>query len=311
MNQEQFNALIEQLEQERNGDKEHDRKVLMRWLEDYRGNESAEPLLMELGRQLYSLDEEDNSRMIEAYWEAKRAEAEKAEAEAGRQLSRGNRKGALDALAPILETLRDFPLPDNYVWMDFNSLLDGMVFQDYYREEIAGREILRHPLRPAASLYRYGHLLLGMRQYEEALEPLSMLVSLDPVCPEYMFELCEAYMQTGNLSDAYDGARWSLECASTPEQMAACYRIMAYCLVKSEEYRDAIALYKLSLRFQSSPVAEAELARARKRSGIFGGDNEPDSAECCERLGIPVEISETVRLNQKLLNPLFRPESES
>ena len=66
MNQEQLKELVEQLEQERNGDKEHDREVLMRWLENYRGDEDAEPLLMELGRQLYLLDEEDNSRMIEA-----------------------------------------------------------------------------------------------------------------------------------------------------------------------------------------------------------------------------------------------------
>ena len=57
MNQEQLKELVEQLEQERNGDKEHDREVLMRWLENYRGDEDAEPLLMELGRQLYLLDE--------------------------------------------------------------------------------------------------------------------------------------------------------------------------------------------------------------------------------------------------------------
>ncbi|MDO4804091.1 MAG: hypothetical protein Q4A32_04650 [Lachnospiraceae bacterium] len=31
MNQEQLKELVEQLEQERNGDKEHDREVLMRW----------------------------------------------------------------------------------------------------------------------------------------------------------------------------------------------------------------------------------------------------------------------------------------
>ena len=140
---------------------------------------------------------------------------------------RGNRKDALNALASILEILKDFPLPDSCVWMDFNSLLDGMVFQDYYQEEIAGREIMRHPLHPASSLYRYGHLLKGMGLYEEALEPLSMLVALDPVCPEYMMELCEVYKQTGNLQDAYDGALWTLGCASTPEQMAAIERALA------------------------------------------------------------------------------------
>ena len=305
MNQEQLKELVEQLEQERNGDKEHDREVLMRWLENYRGDEDAEPLLMELGRQLYLLDEEDNSRMIEAYWEEKRKEVEEAEAKVDQHLMRGNRKAALDALEGIFEMVRDCPLPDSCVWMDFDSLLDGMVFQDYYSEEIAGREIVRHPLHPASSLYRYGHMLLAMGLYEEAHELLSLLVSLDPVCPKYMLELCEVYKKTGNLSDAYDGALWTLECAATSEQMAACYRLIAYCLEKNGEYQDAIAIYKLSLSFQSSPAAEAELAGIRKKNGSLTGDSEPDIAECCERLGIPMEISENVRMNQMLLKPLM------
>ena len=145
-----------------------------------------------------------------------------------------------------------------------------------------------------------------MDRAEEALEPLEMLVDLDPVCPKYLFELGEAYKRSGKIKEAYDTAMQALECASSRAELARGYRDLAYCMAESDAYEDAVKLYLLSLHFQSSRNAEAEIAWIQKKKGV-SADSYDDNAiiERCRELEIPLEISETVRKNMELLDLLM------
>lgn len=297
---------LEALRSTLNGSIDHDRAVLEQWLEQYRGQPEAEPLLREIGRLLFQLDEEGSTRLVRQAQEEIFDQAEQALSAAREQAACGAYEEALQTLAPAVAELDGFPLSEDCLWMDFHSLLDGLLYQDYFREEIAGREIRRHPMKPGKYLYAYGSLLIETGRAGEALKPLERLVSLDPVCPKYLFELGEAYKRTGRLRDAFETARWAISCASSNEEAARCCRDMAYCLAESGEYEDAALLCQLSLKFQASPRAEEELAWIAAKTGRSQRElDEEELLARCGRLGIPVGLSETVLENLKLLQGMI------
>ena len=237
--------------------------------------------------------------------------ADETYAQACKLADENNFEGAVELLEPLVESIDDIQLPTDTVWMDFNSYLDSLVYQDYFAEEIGEREIGRHPLKPSRILYLYGGLLIELGRAGEALEPLKMLASFDPVCPKFLFELGEAYKRTGQLRKAYDTALWAVSCASDGSELARCYRDLAYCLSEHESYEDAMMLNLLSLSFEPSRHAETEIAWIQKQSGIS-----PDSFDMetiqkrCEALGIPVGISRTVLDNIEFLKSLHLNDDE-
>ena len=311
---EQRKAPLERSDLDLNKAQSDDSSYLLNWLEEPKWEddkssfsieeierEHSSPLLANRGWQLFDSNSVEADNQDEVSPEQIRAEIDAAYAAADSWLQRGNLPSAIEALNSVIHMLDALSISDDYVWTDFKSPLDEMLFKEYYQEEIDGRPVKRHPLQPAARLHIYGNMLLGMRHPEEALEALTRLLALDPICPDYLFDLCKAYENTKNYQKSYDTALWALECVSTPEQMATCYRHMAYCLKKSEEYRYAAALYRMSLKFQHSGQAETELSKLQKMRDIPLTDDDQECRECCELLGVPIEISEAVQRNQKLL----------
>lgn len=227
--------------------------------------------------------------------------------DARHQMENGKYEEALELFAKLMEEAAQFPLSEDYVWTDFHSFLDGMVYQDYFVEEIAGREIRRHPLQPGKMLFTYGSLLIETGRADEALVPLKFLVSLDPVCPKYLFELGEAYKRTGDFQEAYGIAKEALLFASNEKELARCYRDMGFCLSEMGDPENAAALYLLSLRFDDTKQAKTELAWLSQNFAISLYDyKEEEIGRRCEELDIPTGISEVVRNNLELLAMLNR-----
>ena len=130
------------------------------------------------------------------------------------------------------------------------------------------------------------------------------------MCPKYLFELGDACKRVGDFEEAFSTALWALECVSTDADAARCYRDLGYCMAEAGEFENAALLYQLSIRFQPSPMAEAELRWIGEMSGAlpvrYGED---ELLRRCEALGVPTGLSETVQKNLRLLKTLF-PDSD-
>ena len=306
MDRTEIDKLLRKMDGELNGDPEHDADVMHEWAERYRGDPDAEPLFMEIGRRLADLImEEEGDLPLEIYNDMVET-ADEDYREACALIEEKQYEDALHKLLVLTAVIREYPLAEGTDWMDFNSFLDSLVYQDLYSEEIGDNEIGRHPMHPARILYTCGSLLIEMDRAEEALEPLEMLVSFDPVCPAYLFELGEAYKRTGRIKDAFENALWALSCAQNRADMARCYRDLAYCFAENNEFENAMIFNMMSLHFQSSRQAESEIAWIRKKAGI---DPAAFSSEMimqrCAEMGIPVGISETVQQNIDFLKTVM------
>lgn len=303
MNDDELKAIMQKIEGELNGDPEHDAEILNEWGERYREQPGSEPLLHAIGRRIFDLIVQEDPDLPQQIFDDMLKTADEDYADACRLIEKRQYEEALSKLLVLSELIRNYPLPEgNIVWTDFNSYLDSLVYQDYFSGDIGEREVSRHPMHPAQILYTLGSLLIEMNRPEEAKEPLERLLSLDPVCPKYIFELGEAYKRTGQFQDAYNNAIWALQCVSNRMELARAYRDMAFCLSESGAYEDAVMLYHQSLRYFSSRHAEAEIAWIRRNTGVsLDGYNDETIMNRCRELNIPVGISETVQRNIDLL----------
>ena len=304
MDMEIQNSLTE-LYGELNGERGHDTAVLQEWAERCKGDPQAVPLLKEIGRLLFLLGGEETERLTHETMEKTLREQDKALSDARRLFRLGDARRALEVLAPCLKEADCFSLSDDCLWMDFQSFLEGLVFQDYFADEIGDREIRRHPMHPGELFFTYACLLVELGRLEEARETLEKLMVFDPVCPKYLFELTDVYKRSGGIQDAFSTALWALQCVSNDPDAARCYRDLGYCLAETGAYAEAAALYQLSIRFQPSPQAEAELRWIAEKSGTpVAGFGEAELQRRCEELGIPVGLSETVKRNMELLDSI-------
>ena len=302
MDETELNEIMKKIEKEMTGDPEKDAEILNNWGERYRQDPGSEPLLREIGRRLFDLVVKEDPDLPQQIFDDMVQTADEDYAEACRLIEAQQYEDALGKLLVLASLIRAYPLSEDFVWTDFASSLDSRVYQDYFSEKIGEREIARHPMHPASMLYTLGTLLIEMGRPEEAKEPLKMLMNFDPVCPRYLFELGEAYKRTGQLQDAWNTALWALQCVSNRSELARVYRDLAFCLSETGQYEDSAALYHLSLHYQSSRHAEAEIAWIRRKSGIaLDGFNFETISNRCNELNIPVGISETVQRNIEFL----------
>lgn len=297
--------LKEKLHKELNGDRDHDEKVLLKWAERFGNDPEAEEILEEIAALVLETDPADEPLFTDAFLEERARLSQETLGAAYGLIEDERPEEALELLMPLVDELPFVPLSEDCVWTDFREFLDGMLFQEYYGEEIRGREIRRHPLRPADVLFTAGSLLIELGREEEAVPVLEQLFTLDPVCPVYLFELGEAYKRTGRMEEAMRLARLSMYCARTEEELARAYRDLAYCLGETGPKEDAMMLYTFSLTLEDALQARSELEYLSEVSGLSLKDLTREKAKDRVReMGLPETISAAVLRNIAILNAL-------
>ncbi len=301
MNTVEYERLLLQLHGELTGEAQQDRAVLLQWADRYKGNTEAGPLLREIGRMLFVLDEETIAPLTQDFLDEALTRSDQIHAEAAKLMQEERYEAAAEILGAAVEEMTDVALPSDSVWMDFHSFLDGLLFEDYFSEEIDGREVRRHPLRPARLLRTYGEVLSQLNRYHEATMILERLTSLDPVCSEDLCALADAYLCTDRTEDAWDTACWALLCASTHEEAARCYLLLALCRGEEEDWENAAVLLQKSLRVQPTSEAEAVLADIESQAGRSFDFTNDDINRRCEAMDVPTGRSEAVEQNLAFL----------
>ncbi len=306
MNTVEYERLLLQLHGELTGEAQQDRAVLLQWADRYKGNTEAGPLLREIGRMLFVLDEETIAPLTQDFLDEALTRSDQIHAEAAKLMQEERYEAAAEILGAAVEEMTDVALPSDSVWMDFHSFLDGLLFEDYFSEEIDGREVRRHPLRPARLLRTCGDALVFLERYDEAVPVLERLTGLDPVCAEDLCTLADAYLCADRAEDAWDTAGWALFCASTNEEAAQCYLLLALCRSETEDWENAAVLLRKSLLVSPSEEAEAVLAELEAQTGIKADFTKEEIDRRCEAMEVPTGRSEAVELNLAFLEQ-FNP----
>ena len=144
---------------------------------------------------------------------------------------------------------------------------------------------------PFASLYfTYGKLLMGMKDFEGAEAALKQAMRWNPVNPNIALMLADVYRAQERFEDFADVTKKVFQNAYTGPYLARCYRNMGYYFVETQQWKEAMGCYLMSLEYDpESEDATKEIQYIQEKSeGAAGVPRIDDFKETAREHGIPV-----------------------
>ena len=156
------------------------------------------------------------------------------------------------------------------MYFSFETMLQLFLYHRLYQPQ---KPVLPCEL-PFSQLYRgKGRLLLETGDAVQGEVALREALRWNPVDPEIVFELAEAFKLQKKLSAYLAKTRRAFDLAVTKEQLARCYRNWGYYFIEQKEYDNAAQLYFFSNGFAESEMVLHELlyqSNDRQRGAFTG-----------------------------------------
>lgn len=149
--------------------------------------------------------------------------------------------------------------------LSFNHPFEEMIFRAHDKDS---RPIVRISNLPQVVFYQYGTILLELAKYDEAKAALINCQKLNPVDVRPLFELAEI----AKLEQDFDEVERLMAIAHsrifTRKDLAKYYRSQAFIANMRKQFRLAVAMVYISLDYDESPIARAQLNALAKIKGI-------------------------------------------
>lgn len=124
--------------------------------------------------------------------------------------------------------------------------------------------------------YQKGYQLFEQGQYNRAIETYKRCLELNPIGINARFEICESYINIGNLSAARDTLLEMKDFLIEEKSIARFYRRMGYIEIEKENYKVAAACYQYSRKFEANPLVAQELMYIMSKAGKGVASKKPE-----------------------------------
>lgn len=262
-----YEKIISEIKSNLGENPELNKKYLSSQIEKYVDHPYSKEIIREISRMMWDCLSEDEKN---EYIEISENETPIMDIlnEISYEIESGKYDTALEKLEDFMET---FPpmFEDDKVseYHFFTNPLEEELFNEY----VGCEKVLRHipDNQPLLDLYYiYGFLLLEDNQLEKAEEYLKKAIKINPVSSRIILELCEIYkVHTYTLNKFYIYAADALKYAYYPQDIARCYRSLAYYYVEENQLETALALLNYSMEFELSPMAYSEINYIKSKNG--------------------------------------------
>lgn len=254
-----YNEIINEIKANLGENRDLNRKYLSAQIEKYKDHPYNKEIIREVSRMMWDcLSDEEKEEFIEI--SKKENPIMDILNEISEFLEVGDYKKALEILDEFMES---FPgmFEDDKVseYHSFTNPLEELLFRKYVGAEKEVRLIPDN--KPLLDLYYiYGFLLLENNQLEEAEISLKKANKINPVSARVILELSEIYKKhTPSFNKFYMYTTDALTYSYYPNDIARCYRNLAYYYVEENKFNIAIALLKYSMSFEMNVMAYSEL----------------------------------------------------
>lgn len=141
-------------------------------------------------------------------------------------------------------------------------------------------------------LFMQGYRLFEDRKFRKAIEAFQKALKVNPVGINARFEICECYLQIGNLLGARSALLDMQEYLVEAKNIARFYRRMGYIAIEQKDYRLAAAYFIFSMRYEKSNLVADELMYIHSITGGIEPIGNPE--EYLRSSGIPILTSNAI-----------------
>ena len=254
-----YEEIIKEIKANLGENKDLNRKYLSSQIEKYKDHPYNKEIIREVSRMMWDCLSDDEKEEFMELSDKENAIMDILD-EISEYLELGEYKKALNILNEFMES---FPgmFEDDKVseYHSFTNPLEELLFRKYIGAEKEVRLIPDN--KPVLDLYYiYGFLLLEDNQLEEAEENLKKANRINPVSARIILELSEIYKKhTPTFNKFVMYTTEALTYSYYPQDIARCYRNLAYYYIEENNFEVAVALLKYSMTFEMSIMAHSEL----------------------------------------------------
>ncbi len=249
--------VIKQVESQFNGEMEHDRKVIMQAMDEYRDAPEAQEIIHRLSRMLTNYLTEDEKEGFSKALGKSMPEISLLES-VEEDLNNQRFEEAFIKLDNYMKEERRYVPDEEVEYHVFRNDFEEMLFEKYFTVK---KELRGIPFNvPIFMLYHYyAFLLIEQNRYDEAEKYLKMGLEYNPVSLHLMFELIDLYKKKGEWDNMNKLIQDAFTYSYTPDSIARIYRDLGYYYVEIEKPEIAAALYIYSIKFEQTQQAYTEL----------------------------------------------------
>lgn len=257
-NKDTFNDIMDKIKSQFTGDKEHDRTVITRSMQEYGEGEYGQEVVHELSKMLFNyLTPEE----IEGFKKALEKDMpEQALLNSVRDDINNQRfDEAFEKLDKYMkDDTRRFVNDENYEYHSFNNDMEAALFEEYYTPE---KEVRMIPFNVEITdlYYAYAFILVEKNEMDEALKYYDIALKYNPVSPNIYFEKADIYKRLGQWDNMNKNLELAYKYAYMPQDMARYYRDLGFYHTENNKADVAVALYIHSLKYDDNESAYHEL----------------------------------------------------
>ena len=293
-NEKDFEEIMKQITGGLSGDYESDIKYLKEQGEKYRNNEYGTEILRAIGRMIYDLIPEGKKAELENALGKDGMGFDAALEEVRFNIYKKNHDKALKLIENMVKKYEDMNLfrSDNVSeYFCFKEPMEEIIYSHYKKSE---KDIRRSPVNYAEMFLLYGSLLVDMQRIEDAVVALEKAVRWNPINAKIAFEYTETFKIRGMIEDFGKYTREIFKYVYSPDDLARCYRNMAYYFVELKDYKAAVCCLLYSSQFEKSEMVSSELYFISQQTGEMYQPSLGELSECFMENEIPLGPSEEV-----------------
>ena len=295
-----FDSIMREITSELTGDPAHDVPYLQEQTRRYKDHEMSTEISRACGRLIFQVLPDDKKQPLTDMLKKNDMGFGAALEEAQFNIYKKKYDVALNILEGVVEKIRDLRiLKDDKVseYHTFNETFEEVLYRYLYEPQ--------RDLRPAnptwtRAFYLYGNTLFELNRLEEAQAVLKEALHWNPVDSEINFEYIETYKSLGDLDTFFRLSKEAFRFAFKPQDVARCYRNIAFFFVEKEMYNEAMGCLQMSTLFEESNIAQSEMYYIHQITEGKAKLPTPEELRAiAEQHGFPMGA------NQKVLNIAF------
>ncbi len=260
-----FRETIAEIFSHLTGDAQQDIAYLREQSELYKDDENATEILRAIGRKIYSLIPDEEKEEFENLVGNDVESVNRTVEEALFLLKQNQPQKAEKMLASLIAHLDGLFQPDEECnYFCFANPLEEILYQIHSKS----KKTVRKSIYDFVSIYYYyGYALIENGKLDEAEMALQNALRWNPVSVMVMKELGEIYKIRKDFDEYLKWTKQILKFVYSASDIARCYRNLGYYYTEIEKYDIASALYYLSIEYEQTEIANAELFYIAKQTG--------------------------------------------
>ena len=234
-----FEAIMKEITGGLSGDPEADMKYLHEQGEKYKDHEYGKEILRACGRLMYELIPDDKKEELNKAFSKDGMGFDAALEEIRFNIYKKNYDTALKLMESMVQKYEEMDMFANDAvseYFCFREPMEEILYRQYNEPE---KDLRQAQIDYAALYLQYGSLLVDMKRIDDAAAALEKAKRWNPANAKIAFEHAETFKMRGMIDEFARLTKEIFKYAYRPEDLARCYRNMAYYFVEIKEYKVA------------------------------------------------------------------------